>query len=140
MTEQKKNGLGPFIILIFIYFVVGFMTTVNEQCEAPLKTAFLSNVEGLKNTLITLITFFFFLAYLLVSPKAGKWIERVGYKSTLVRGMIVLVSGLFMCLVSSVLAIYFENGHVTVGNNMIPYGYFVFLVGSYLLGAAAAIL
>lgn len=140
MTQKKQNGIGPFIILTFIYFIVGFLTTVNEQCEAPLKTAFLSDVQGLKNTLITLITFFFFLAYLLISPLGGKWIEKVGYKSTLVRGLIFMVAGLFMCFLSSILAIYFEQGHVAIGSNLIPYGYVVFLIGSFLLGAAAAVL
>ncbi|MBP3774197.1 MAG: MFS transporter [Bacteroidaceae bacterium] len=141
MTQKKTSALGPFIILTFIYFIVGFLTTVNEQCEAPLKTAFLSDVAGLKNTLITLITFFFFLAYLLVSPLGGKWIERHGYKSTLVRALLVMVGGLAMCFLSSVLAIYFEQGHVTLGDgNHIPYGYFVFLIGSFLLGASAALL
>jgi len=140
MAAQKRNGILPFIILTFIYFVVGFLTTVNEQCEAPLKTAFLSNVAGLKNTLITLITFFFFLAYLLVSPLGGKWIERHGYKATLVRSLLVMVSGLLMCFFSSVLAIYCEGGCVDIAGNLIPYGYFVFLLGSFLLGASAALL
>lgn len=137
---EKKNGWGPFVILTFIYFIVGFLTTVNEQCETPLKTAFLSDVEGLKNTLVTLIAFLFFLAYLLISPIGGKWIARVGYKTTLLRALLVMVAGLFFCFLSAVFAIYFENGHVSIGSNHIPYGYFVFLIGSFLLGSSAALL
>lgn len=54
-----KNA-GPFLLLTFIYFIVGFLTTVNGQCQGPLKIAFLSQVTDTKNSL-----FAFFLGYLL---------------------------------------------------------------------------
>lgn len=31
---------GPFLLLTFVYFIVGFLTTVNGQCQGPLKVAF----------------------------------------------------------------------------------------------------
>lgn len=65
MNTQKTNSLGPFIVLIFIYFIVGFLTTVNGQCQGPLKMAFLKEAGEFKNTFVTLISFFFFLGYLL---------------------------------------------------------------------------
>ena len=55
MNTAQQNKLGPFIVLIFIYFLVGFLTTVNGQCQAPLKIAFLMHAGELKNTFITLI-------------------------------------------------------------------------------------
>lgn len=59
MDTQRKNSLGPFIILTFIYFIVGFLTTVNGQFQGPLKITFLSQVDELKNTLTTLFHSFF---------------------------------------------------------------------------------
>ncbi len=59
--EQNKYSIAPFLIITFIYFIVGFLTTINGQFQAPLQIAFLSEVQGLKNTLTTLIPFFFFL-------------------------------------------------------------------------------
>ena len=60
METRTANKLGPFIVLTFIYFIVGFLTTVNGQCQGPLKTAFLADAGALKNTFITLISFFSF--------------------------------------------------------------------------------
>ena len=58
--KAQKYGIAPFLILTCIYFIVGFMTTVNGQCQGPLKVAFLADAEKLRNTFTTLISFFFF--------------------------------------------------------------------------------
>ena len=58
MNTQKNNSLGPFIVLTFIYFIVGFLTTVNGQFQGPLKIAFLSHTDELRNTLTTFIFLF----------------------------------------------------------------------------------
>lgn len=135
-----KYGLAPFVILTFIYFIVGFLTTVNGQVQGPLQIAFLSQVEELRNTLITLIPFFFFLGYLLNSSLGGKWIDRYGYKPTLMRALGFMILGLLFYLSSSAVATYFSDYGIIVGLDYIPYGYFVFLLGSFFMGTAAAIL
>ena len=65
MTQQEKqvNYMGPFITMVFLFFIVGFLTTANTQFQGPLKETFLAEVGGLKNTFATLITFSWFLAY-----------------------------------------------------------------------------
>ena len=85
---------GPFLLLTFIYFIVGFLTTVNGQCQGPLQIAFLSEVTSTKNFLATLISFAFFLGYLLNSAKTGRLLDRIGYKKTLLRSLMVMVSAL----------------------------------------------
>jgi hypothetical protein len=45
------KSAGPFLLLTFIYFIVGFLTTVNGQCQGPLQVAFLSKVTATKNFL-----------------------------------------------------------------------------------------
>lgn len=138
--SNKKYSLGPFIILTIIYFIVGFLTTVNGQFQGPLKIAFLSEVEYLRNTLITLIPFFFFLGYLLNSSLGGKWINSKGYKTTLIRGLAIMVSGLLFYFLASYLAANFDDKGVFLGSDYVPFGYFVFLFGSYLMGTSAALL
>lgn len=140
MNTQKSYSLGPFAVLTFIYFIVGFLTTVNGQFQGPLKIAFLSHADELKNTLTTLISFFFFLGYLLNSSLGGKWINTHGYKKTLLRALCIMVTGLLMYSLSSWFVVYHGSMHLQIMEDKVPYGYFIFLLGSYLMGTAAALL
>lgn len=140
MNTQKSNSVGPFLVLTFIYFIVGFLTTVNGQLQGPLNIAFLSRADELKNTLTTLISFFFFLGYLLNSSLGGKWINAHGYKKTLMRALMVMIAGLLMYFLSSWIAVRYGDAGVQFLNDRLPYGYFVFLLGSYLMGTSAALL
>lgn len=140
MSDRQKYTMGPFVVLTFIYFIVGFLTTVNGQFQGPMKVAFLSHADGLRNTLTTMISFFFFLGYLLNSGTAGRWINRRGYKVTMVRSLAVMAGGLILYALSSWVAENFGQYHVTVGSDRIPYGYFIFLTGSFLTGTSAAML
>lgn len=140
MKNLTFKSAGPFLLLTFIYFIVGFLTTVNGQCQGPLKVAFLSEVTATKNSLATLVSFAFFLGYLLNSAKTGKLLNKVGYKATLVRSMIVMVIGLGFYLASALCAQYWDGAGVHVGHDFVPFGYFVFLFGSYLMGTSAAML
>lgn len=134
------KSAGPFLLLTFIYFIVGFLTTVNGQCQGPLKIAFLSEVTDTKNSLATLISFAFFLGYLLNSSKTGRMLDKIGYKQTLVRSMVVMVFGLAFYLASALIAEYWGGKGMHIGSNFVPFGYFVFLFGSYLMGTSAAML
>lgn len=140
MNTPQKYSLGPFAVLTFIYFIVGFLTTVNGQFQGPLKVAFLSDADGLRNTLTTLISFFFFLGYLLNSSLGGKWINAFGYKKTLLRALCVMVSGLLMYSLSSWFAVYYGDLQLQIMEDRVPYGYFIFLLGAYLMGTSAALL
>lgn len=134
------KSAGPFLLLTFIYFIVGFLTTVNGQCQGPLKIAFLSEVTDTKNSLATLISFAFFLGYLLNSSKTGRMLDKIGYKQTLVRSMVVMVFGLAFYLASALSAEYWGGKGMHIGSDFVPFGYFVFLFGSYLMGTSAAML
>lgn len=140
MNTQKTYSLGPFAVLTFIYFIVGFLTTVNGQFQGPLKVAFLSEAEGLRNTLTTLISFFFFLGYLVNSSLGGKWINAHGYKPTLLRALGVMIGGLLMYDMSSLFITLFPDSALRIGEDSVSYGYFIFLFGSFLMGTSAALL
>lgn len=139
-SKITLKSAGPFLLLTFIYFIVGFLTTVNGQCQGPLKIAFLSEVTDTKNSLATLISFAFFLGYLLNSSKTGRMLDKIGYKQTLVRSMVVMVFGLAFYLASALIAEYWGGKGMHIGSDFVPFGYFVFLFGSYLMGTSAAML
>ncbi len=140
MSSNSKYGLAPFVLLTFIYFIVGFLTTVNGQFQAPLQIAFLSDVEELRNTLATLIPFAFFLGYLLNSPQGGKWIDKIGYKRTMLRALFYMIGGVLLYLIALLFASKVMDFGVKIGEDYIPWGYFIFLMGSYAMGTSAAIL
>lgn len=139
-SKITLKSAGPFLLLTFIYFIVGFLTTVNGQCQGPLEIAFLSQVTDTKNSLAKLISFAFFLGYLLNSSKTGRMLDRIGYKKTLVRSMVVMVFGLAFYLASALIVEYWGGKGMHIGSDFVPFGYFVFLFGSYLMGTSAAML
>lgn len=140
MGTKSNNAILPFVIITFIYFIVGFLTTVNEQLQAPLKFTFLSHAGGLKNTFTTLISFFFFLGYLLNGTLGSKWVNAFGYKNTILRGLFFMISGLFMYLCSSWVGYQYPELKFSIKDAVIPFGFVIFVIGSYLMGTSAAII
>jgi FHS family L-fucose permease-like MFS transporter len=140
MTQKQINYIGPFITLVFLFFVVGFLTTANGQFQGPLKTAFLQNAGNLKNTFATLITFSWFLAYPLTGGIGSSWVTKYGYKGTLVRGLFIMIAGLFIFFLSSWFTVQFPDSHVRIVSATVPSGFFIFLIGSFVVGASATIL
>lgn len=138
--EKQINYLGPFITLVFLFFVVGFLTTANGQFQGPLKAAFLQYAGDLKNTFATLITFSWFLAYPLTGKVGSSWVTKYGYKGTLVRGLLIMIMGLLIFFVSSWFTLQFLDAKVHITSVVIPFGFFIFLVGSFVVGASATIL
>lgn len=138
--KTNKHYIWPFAIVTFIYFIVGFLTTVNEQLQAPLKVTFLSEAGNYKNTLTTSITFFFFLGYLLNSTLGSKWVNIYGYKKTIIRGLLFIIAGLSMYLTSTWVGYSFPDGALNFSSATIPYGFLFFIFGSFLMGTSAAII
>ena len=141
-TQSNKTAsqTGPFITLVFLFFIVGFLTTANAQFQGPLKAAFLEGVGNLKNTFATLITFSWFLAYPLCGGVGSAWINRYGYKGTLIRSLFVMIIGLGLFFLSSWFTVRFPGANLQMGANVIPWGFFIFLLGSFTVGAAATIM
>lgn len=140
MKSLSLKTAGPFLLLTFIYFIVGFLTTVNGQCQGPLKVAFLSDAVTMRNSLTTLISFAFFLGYLINSSRTGLMLNLIGYKRTLIRSLVVMIEGLVFYTASAFCAEYVPDQGVVVNGDFVPFGYFVFLMGSFLMGTAAAML
>ena len=142
-TQQNNNQvnyLGPFLAMVFLFLVVGFLTTANTQFQGPLKTAFLSNVGNLKNTFATLITFSWFLAYPVCGSVGSNWVNKHGYKGTLLRGLIVMIAGLGLSALSSFVTTHWPDAMIHSGEISFHFGFIVFLLGSFVTGASATIL
>ena len=90
--------MGPFLTMVFLFLIVGFLTTANTQFQGPLKETFLMKVGNLKNTFATLITFSWFLAYPICGSIGSSWISKYGYKGTLIRGLWVMIILLHLIL------------------------------------------
>lgn len=136
-VEQKQiNYTGPFITMVFLFFIVGFLTVVNQQFQSPLKAILLSDAGAIQNTLAVMITFSWFLSYPIFGGVGAKFVNKHGYKGTLIRGLLIMIAGLAIFEGSVLMAEYAPES--SIGN--IPMAYFVFLLGSFIVGGAVTIM
>ena len=141
IQDQKKvNYLPPFITLVILFFFIGFLTTANGQVQGPLKAAFLEGAGNLKNTFATLISFSWFLAYPLTGGIGTAWVNKYGYKRTLIQALLILIVGLGIFWASSKYTVTYPESSVEIASATVPVGYFIFLLGSFVVGTAATIL
>lgn len=142
MTEQniQKSYLGPFLTMVFLFFIVGFLTTANTQFQGPLKAAFLSEAGSFKNTMATMITFSWFLAYPVFGNVGARLVNNTGYKGTLVRGLMLMIAGIIFLALSSWVTVHFPAAVVSMGECSVHVGFFVFLLGSFVVGGSATVL
>ncbi len=94
MTSKKSNNkyLFPLIVMATLFFLLGFITTMNNSMIDFLKDAFkLDEVaKQLPNT-------FFYGAYVLSVP-VGFLINRIGYKKGVLAGLAMIAAGFFLCI------------------------------------------
>ena len=88
MTQKQTTNYTFAIIVVFIVcFLIGFITTMNNSMIEFCKEAFqLSDTQG------QLVNTFFYGAYFFSIPFA-MMMSKIGYKSTLVLGLIVVGIG-----------------------------------------------
>lgn len=138
-AQQQAGKLSPYALFCFLTLIIGFFTAVNGQMQGPLKESILGEVSGFKNALSNLITFCFFLAFLLHGKMGGSWVNRLGYKKTLLRSLGFLIAGLLCFALTAQLVSSIPHWHVGLMGIQLPVTYFVFLAGSYLLGTSSAV-
>lgn len=90
--EQKNNNLAlGMTVFGAIFFIFGFATTFIITLSAPVKAIFqLSEFEA------QLLSSAFFIAYPIMSMPTGKIIDKMGYKWTVVAGLILMALGSFI--------------------------------------------
>jgi FHS family L-fucose permease-like MFS transporter len=90
--EQKNNNLGiGMTVFGAIFFIFGFATTFIITLTAPVKEIF-----GLSELGAQLLSSAFFIAYPIMSIPTGKLIDRIGYKWTVVAGLVLMALGSFI--------------------------------------------
>jgi MFS transporter, FHS family, L-fucose permease len=92
MEDKKNKFLFPLIVMASLFFLFGFITTMNNSLINYLKDAFkLNEVEKqLPNT-------FFYGAYILSIP-VGYLLNRIGYKNGVLAGLGMVSLGFFLCI------------------------------------------
>ncbi len=117
MTNHTKNKyLFPLIVMAFLFFLFGFITTMNNSMIDFLKDAF-----GLNDVQKQLPNTFFYGAYVLSIP-VGFLIHRIGYKNGILSGLALVAVGFFLAI------------------PLVAYGYIPFLVAVAVFAIGVVIL
>ncbi len=85
LTSTDKGALTMVTTLFFMW---GFLTCLNDILIPHLKTIF-----ELSYAQVMLVQFAFFSTYFVLGVPAGKLVERIGYKPTMVSGLLVMALG-----------------------------------------------
>lgn len=90
--ENKNSNLGlGMSVFGAIFFIFGFATTFIITLTAPIKEIF-----GLSEFGAQLLASAFFLAYPIMSIPTGKLIDKIGYKWTVIAGLVLMALGSFI--------------------------------------------
>jgi len=84
-----------------LIFMVGFLTCLNDVISPHLKSIF-----GLDYSQTQLIPFFFFSSYFVFSYPGGMLVDKVGYKKTMVIGLLIMALGALGFLPAAHLALF----------------------------------
>lgn len=145
VMEQKQNStknvnvFAVFAVMLILYFIVGLFTVINQQFQIPLQTAMLPHDGYITNALVTMLNFSWFLAYPLSQGFGTRWLEKYGYRKTSFLALLILVAGLAIYEIAVLFHIYLPTQIPILGNG-ISVGFFIFLLGSFVIGMAATIL
>src|ERR1700681_576653 len=84
VTSTQERYPGALAMVTVLFFLWGFVTVLNDILVPHLKRVF-----ELNYTRVMLIQFAFFFAYFIFSIPAAKVIDAIGYKKTMVLGLVV---------------------------------------------------
>jgi FHS family L-fucose permease-like MFS transporter len=90
-ARSSRTYFGPFITVTVLYFIFGFITTLNMALVPLLRSIF-----NLPYAWAMLAESAFFLAYFVFASPTSKLIESIGYKRTMVVSLFMQVVG---CLI-----------------------------------------
>jgi FHS family L-fucose permease-like MFS transporter len=99
--QPQQTQRFAFIAMTCLFFFWGFITVLNDILIPFLKDSF-----NLNYTQAMLVQFCFFGAYFIVSPFAGKLIDKVGYQQGIVLGLLTTAAGCVLFYPSAELNVY----------------------------------
>ncbi|MEO6148887.1 MAG: MFS transporter, partial [Mucilaginibacter sp.] len=101
LNQQKQSYIPALIALGVLYFMMGLITCLNDTLVPFFKSGFtLSYAES------SLVQFYFFLTYGIMSIPAGKVVGKIGYKNGMVLGFSVAAFGALLFFPASILHVY----------------------------------
>lgn len=100
-TADTGRSHFAFLAMTSLFFIWGFVTALNDILIPHLKAAF-----DLSYTQAMLVQLCFFGAYFLLSPLAGRLIERIGFLGGILAGLVTLASGCLLFYPAAELATY----------------------------------
>ncbi len=86
-----KTDYAAFSMLTTLFFVWGFLTSLNDILIPHLKSIFDLNYAE-----VMLVQFAFFSSYCVFALPAGKLIDAIGYKKAMVGGLLIMAAGAFL--------------------------------------------
>ena len=101
VNSDSQNYRFAFAAMTSLFFIWGFITALNDILIPHLKAAF-----DLTYTEAMLVQFCFFGAYFIVSPFAGKLIERIGYLRGIITGLLTIAAGCLLFYPAAQLEVY----------------------------------
>jgi FHS family L-fucose permease-like MFS transporter len=97
-SGQEKNYTPALVSLAVLYFMMGFITCLNDTLVPFFKKGFtLSYAQS------SLVQFYFFLTYGIMSFPASKLVEQIGYKNGMIAGFSVAAIGALLFFPASLL-------------------------------------
>jgi FHS family L-fucose permease-like MFS transporter len=90
-AASKSTHTAALAMMTTLFFMWGFLTVLNDVLVPHLKAIF-----DLNYAQVMLIQFSFFSAYFLFSIPSGKVIDWIGYKRTMVFGLLTMAVGAFL--------------------------------------------
>jgi FHS family L-fucose permease-like MFS transporter len=96
-----KTDTRAMSVATALFFMVGFLTCLNDVISPHLKSIF-----GLNYSETQAIPFFFFSSYFVFSYPGGKLVEKVGYKKSMVVGLLIMAAGALGFLPAAHLAVF----------------------------------
>lgn len=138
-APESINRIPPFLVIIFLYFIIGIFTVINQQFQVPLQSALLPHDGNITNALVTMLNFSWFLAYPFSEGFGTRFVNRYGYKNTSLFALGILILGLLTYELAVLYHIH-RPSHIVILGNRISAGFFIFLGGSFIIGTSAALL
>ncbi|MDG1082384.1 MAG: sugar MFS transporter [Porticoccaceae bacterium] len=120
--QPQGKQTFAFVAMTCLFFFWGFITVLNDILIPFLKESF-----DLNYTQAMLVQFCFFGAYFIVSPFAGRLIDKVGYQQGIVIGLLTTAAGCCLFYPSASLHLY----------PLFLFGFFVLASGITILQVAA---
>ncbi|MEO6684242.1 MAG: sugar MFS transporter [Ginsengibacter sp.] len=120
--KPKVNYVPALVSLAVLYFMMGFITVLNDTLVPFFKEGF-----TLTYSQSSLVQFYFFLTYGLISIPSGRIVEKIGFKNGMVLGFIIAAFGAFLFFPAS----YFHQ------YNLFLAALFIVAIGIVLLQVAA---